>query len=175
MTIWERIVQDWFLTNLEHKDKDPTAQLISAKYPVHRQRMRCWLCVGVQCQLFVAQRKEMGQKINAHQLKNFLQGCHVGAQLVWKQQGQEFRSPFIFCIQLVSCTAKNSSAFRQPSTMNMQGPEPLLFLQSLPQSMACPPPATTCYAEEHIIAELPEPSLRHFLSYKYFWSSITSQ
>lgn len=149
MTIWERIVQDWFLTNLKRKDKDPTEQLISAKYPVRTQRMRCWLCVGVQCQLFIAQGKEMGQKINAHQL-NLLHGSHVGVQLIRKQQGHEFRSSFIFCIQLVSCTAKHSSAFRQPFTMNMQGPEPLLFLQSLQQSMACPPPATTCCAEEHI-------------------------
>lgn len=93
MTIWERIVQDWILTNLECKDKDPTEQLISAKYPVHRQRMRCRLCVGVQCQLFIAQGKEMGQKINAHQLKKLLQGCHVEAQLIWKQQGHGFRSP----------------------------------------------------------------------------------
>jgi len=148
MTVWERIVQD--STSLEHTGKDPTEQLIPAKYPVHAHRMRCWLCVGVQCQLFIVQGKEMGQKINTHQLKNLLHGCHVGAQLISKQQGHEFRSPFIFCIQVVSCTAKNFSAFTQPFAMSMKGPEPLLFLQSPPQSMACPPPATTCYAEQHI-------------------------
>lgn len=111
--------------------------------------MRWWLCVHIQCQIFIAQGKEMGQKINAHQLKNLLWACHVGAQLIWKQQCHEFRSPLIFCIQLVSCTAENS-AFRKPFTLSMQGPEPRLFLQPLSQSASCPPLATTCYAEEHI-------------------------
>lgn len=54
----------------------------------------------------------MGQKINAYQLKNLLRDCHVRNRLISKQQGCEFRYPLTFCIQLVTCTAKNASAFR---------------------------------------------------------------
>lgn len=69
----------------------------------------------------------MGQKINSYQQKNLLKDCHVRNLLISKQQGHEFRYPLTFCIQLVTCTAKNASAFRLFFTLNMQVSEQVIF------------------------------------------------